>query len=211
MTKRAVEAESISIRQLRANYGAWGDVVLEGADIIKPAMRRKGENRSWMIVGVLPDVGKFDELMRKRFTQPLTAWLSEAGEEIDSLRDECQSWYDNLPEQFQSGEKGEALTSVVEVLEGVQVPEPTDAFENVMVYHVPTRHDGGAGHGPSRSARLADAVATLEACAEALRNLSEGEVDEDGSVRLERGAEELADEIDSVVSDLGGVDFPGMY
>jgi len=43
--------------------------------------------------------------------------VSDAKCDMESLHDELQDWYDNLPENFQSGEKGEQLTSAIEELE----------------------------------------------------------------------------------------------
>lgn len=43
--------------------------------------------------------------------------ISEGRSEMESLRDELQDWYDNLPESFQGGEKGDALQTAISELE----------------------------------------------------------------------------------------------
>jgi hypothetical protein len=43
--------------------------------------------------------------------------VSDARSEVESLKEELESWYDNLPESFQNGEKGEALQSAVSELD----------------------------------------------------------------------------------------------
>jgi hypothetical protein len=43
--------------------------------------------------------------------------VTDAASEIESLKDELQEWYDNLPENFQNGEKGEQLQSAIDELE----------------------------------------------------------------------------------------------
>jgi len=43
--------------------------------------------------------------------------VTDAASEIESLRDELQEWYDNLPENFQNGDKGEQLQSAIDELE----------------------------------------------------------------------------------------------
>ena len=45
--------------------------------------------------------------------------LGDAKSEFESLRDELQDWYDNLPEQFQEGDKGQQLQDAVDTLEEV--------------------------------------------------------------------------------------------
>lgn len=60
-----------------------------------------------------------------RFQEAL-GHVGEAKAEFESLRDELQEWYDNLPENFQNGEKGEQLTAATEALE-----EAIDALDNV--------------------------------------------------------------------------------
>ena len=43
--------------------------------------------------------------------------LADIRMEIESARDEEQEYYDNMPESFQSGEKGDAVQAAVEALE----------------------------------------------------------------------------------------------
>lgn len=45
--------------------------------------------------------------------------LSVSDEEslVEELKDELESWYDNLPEQFQSGDKGDQLQSAISELD----------------------------------------------------------------------------------------------
>jgi uncharacterized coiled-coil DUF342 family protein len=40
-------------------------------------------------------------------------------EQLESLKDEEQEYYDNMPESFQNGEKGEAANAAVEALENL--------------------------------------------------------------------------------------------
>lgn len=52
----------------------------------------------------------------ERFSAAM-ALVEEGKSEFECLRDELQDWYDNLPEQFQSGDKGEQLETAVSSLE----------------------------------------------------------------------------------------------
>jgi uncharacterized protein (DUF1697 family) len=39
--------------------------------------------------------------------------VEDAKSEVESLRDELQEWFDNLPESFQQGQKGEDLEEAI--------------------------------------------------------------------------------------------------
>ena len=39
--------------------------------------------------------------------------------EVESLKDELQDWYDNLPENFQNGDKGSELQEAIEALDSL--------------------------------------------------------------------------------------------
>lgn len=47
----------------------------------------------------------------------LTAQLDEAKGELETIRDEEQEYFDNMPESFQSGDKGETATNAVDMME----------------------------------------------------------------------------------------------
>lgn len=42
--------------------------------------------------------------------------INDAKSEMELLRDELQEWYDNLPEQFQGGSKGDQLQTAIDAL-----------------------------------------------------------------------------------------------
>ena len=52
--------------------------------------------------------------------------VNEATAEVESLKDELQDWYDNLPENFQQGDKGSELEEAISQLGEIQ-----DALEAV--------------------------------------------------------------------------------
>lgn len=45
--------------------------------------------------------------------------VQDAQNGVEELRDELQEWYDNLPESFQSGEKGDSLNEAISLLEDI--------------------------------------------------------------------------------------------
>jgi len=130
---------------------------------------------------------------------PLANAVQEAFADAEGLRDELQEWYDNLPENFQNGDKGDQLQSAIDALESVTEPDVPEALQDIPVSFVVNQK-----RRKSRNDRMRDCIALLQAAGEAAANFAEeNEEDEDGAV--------LADEIDSVISEWENVEFPGMF
>jgi hypothetical protein len=54
---------------------------------------------------------------RRKDIQGIEQKLGEIKEQLESLRDEEQEYYDNMPEAFQYGEKGEKAEAAIEALD----------------------------------------------------------------------------------------------
>jgi hypothetical protein len=54
---------------------------------------------------------------RRKALSAIEAILAEAREQIEAIRDEEQDYYDNMPESFQDGEKGQAAEAAVSAME----------------------------------------------------------------------------------------------
>ena len=88
----------ISQVKLTKTYGKHAARVL--GDRIEFA--RKG----WFaVLKPLPTIDEFRALQKTTFTQPIADMVDNAKSELESLRDELQGWFDNLPESFQNGSK----------------------------------------------------------------------------------------------------------
>lgn len=84
-------------------------------------------------------LGKGSEVEVSEVTIPesrsdrLSAALEQVAEgrcEIEMLRDEVQDWYDNLPESFQNGDKGQALEDAIQNLDSaIQACEEAENCE----------------------------------------------------------------------------------
>lgn len=131
---------------------------------------------------------------------------------LEELRDELQSWFDNLPESFQSGSKGEALESAIGSLDGA-IDYIEDAPEEAV--DVPTF----AAPAPvrkrrqSRSDRRYEATALLAAAVEACNDYI-GMLKEQNKEENEEkitALEEWSSNIESAQQEAENVEFPGMY
>ena len=54
---------------------------------------------------------------RRKALDEIVARLFEIGEEVAALRDEEQEYFDNMPEGFQQGEKGQAAKDAISQLD----------------------------------------------------------------------------------------------
>jgi hypothetical protein len=204
--------------------------------------------------------------------------LSGTSSDIEELRDEMESWRDNLEEHFSSTEKYERVSDAASALEDLDVENRTSALVEALelasdgkaarsacaphVVGAPCERCGWNGHGKatellaeeaepaipefagilkatvqfskakkrraSRADRATEAASALMAAVEVvmgrclkaqetlearlLVDTSAPTVPADQAA-LRRVAEinELADEVDSICSELAEVDFPGMY
>jgi hypothetical protein len=164
---------------------------------LKALPRVKGQQTKFEVIEPLPSKEEFLELQRAKFTSPLGELVSDAFSELESLKDELQDWYDNLPESFQNGDKGSELQDAVSNLENLSEPSIGEVLAGVPVFYLPPVEIN------SRSDRCADAAGRLRACVDALEG-------EENAKQLE-GASDLADELGGAADEAASVDFPGMY
>lgn len=161
-------------------------------------------------------------------------FVDDAFSDAEGLTEELQSWYDNLPESFQNGERGEKLQEAIDALESASKPDVPDALETVLCFYTPSTK-----RKQSRRDRLDECVTRIEEAKSAaetviadLENLhynDEGKlVDDDDAVMTEEAAgddpmteeerdnrksdlETFVSDCDEVVDAWNGVEFPGMY
>jgi len=182
-------------------------------------------------------------MARKAKTTPVNVTVADAVStafcQIEELKDEIQSWYDNLPENFQNGDKGSQLQEAIDALESTSEPDVPDSASDIEVSF------SEATGRLSRARRRDNACAAIEAAEQAVRDriqeLSDLVYNEDGKLVIdgrvmERSDEDAAneephdypyteDERDSAITDLEAfadelenarvewesVEFPGMY
>jgi hypothetical protein len=223
--------EVLGIVKLTNIFGKRAAKVLACAGFITEAPdRKRGAPRSFVCKQLLPTLDTYREMERVHFSVTVADAISNAEGEAESLKDELQEWFDNLPENFQQGDKGSQLEEAVSALESVQFPTLPDWFEewaalvkdrNTFVFF--------PSDGNSRADRGSDAAGQLRQAGEKLRELGEGleqeavdlrdDEDEDpkreaaADLASERGDEltNLADELESAADELDGVEYPGMY
>jgi hypothetical protein len=176
--------------------------------------RIKVSRKGWyQIVEALPTVEEFKAMLTAAFTFSVTSVIPDAIAELESLRDELQDWYDNLPEAFQSGDKGdqlqEAISSLDNVANELDVPE---YLESVKVFVAPNDRTSRADRGGQAAYALRQAAERLE------EQLEEKPVDDptryQGLVLNDDMKEEvrrLVENLTDIADEADGVEYPGMY
>lgn len=109
--------------------------------------------------------------------------VSDAYSTMDGIKDELQSWYDNLPENFQSGDKGDQLQTAIDAIESVSEPTAPDHASEIACSW--REYVGKFGRPKQRD----NAVAALRAAGDAVR----ARVEELGQLTFEEPDDEDKD------------------
>ena len=191
---------TVSILSLSQKLDQHAKIVL-ARDYLKPLPREKGKAQKYDLLQQLPTKEEYLRLKEKYFTVSVQGLIEDAYGEFSSLAEELQDWYDNLPEQFQDGEKGEQLQEAIDQLQTVDLPDLNYELLDKLsqVTYIP------AVDLASRQKRFDDAIGRLEAAYEELTEVTE----DDGDEELLDYCQELASEIEEA-KDLQ-VEFPGGF
>lgn len=137
-------------------------------------------------------------------TQDVSSAVSDAFSELACLGEELRSWYDNMPENFQNGDKGSQVSEAADALESLQEIDVPEVIQDLDAsYEKLTRKSS------SRSARRDDAVESLEYAKAVAEEWLGEEQNEKHDKRDD--VESFVSELDDVISEASNVEFPGMY
>lgn len=117
---------------------------------------------------------------------------------LEDLATELREWYDNMPENLQGGSK---VDEAANVLEDISEPDVPDFIKEAPVtfQHPPPKKR------QSRAARRDDAVAYGQAALEVIEERLEATEGGDDHGALES----LRDDVQEIIDNAEGVDFPG--
>lgn len=173
-------------------------------------------------------------MARKIKYQSFTSTVADCTElgELEDLAGEMREWYDNMSENLQGGDKGSQVDEAANMLEGLEVPDvPECVAELTTTYATGTN---GGRKGDPRWLRRDNAVAPLEAARNAVTEwIGEAEdiikelpedAEDDSEVTIREvtltsaelttnieEAQSFVDDLDRLIDDANGVEFPGMY
>jgi hypothetical protein len=224
-TAKKTPVATFTGNQLKKRYDRYFRAVLRGR--IKEVEQegeyrriRKGSEK-WKAVKPLPTDEEYEALRDKEFRQTVEDLVNEANGEVDSLKDELQDWYDNLPQGFQDGEKGQNLQEAIDALESISQPDFPDKADVKVVVDEGTDDEDEVSiltvlyfpseHINSRADRAAEAAGQYRMCAEAIREYFEEQEEKDSNFKRDSDLSSFADECEAAADELEAVCFPGMY
>lgn len=150
------------------------DVLSDTVAYLKELDRKKGQRRKYKIVKELPDAQEYGELRDNHYTYSIKALVTGGIDEIISVKDELQEWYDSMPENLQGADKGQQLEQCVGELDQIEEPEIPARFEDIFCVCLPAKTNG-----TGRGSRLAEAARELEVAMDALAKIPDYEKDEE--------------------------------
>jgi chromosome segregation ATPase len=133
-------------------------------------------------------------------TTSASSAVSDAMSEIQGLRDEMTEWRDNIEEKFSQTDKFKRVSEAADMLDQVADNEPTepgDGFDETVSFMAEANP-----RGLSRRARLANAVAALEAVVNAAEGkLADMEEEHDIAEREQEQADEAVETAKGEIED----------
>lgn len=129
------------------------------------------------------------------------------------LGEECREIVDNASEGLANTQRIQTLEETASALEYVEEPEISDPnIEGLRVKYMESTNKDRR-RGCSRAVRRDNAVAMLNGAIAVLEEKIDewGDNDAPGFVASKETAEELRDQLQQIVDEAEGVEFPGMY
>lgn len=150
--------------------------------------------------------------------------LDNGKSELTALCEELQEWYDNLPENFQNGTKGDQLQTAIDALSNADQTDVCDSMANSAdeddeatkgyVGGLRFTFSASTKKRQSRADRCSEATslmrAAIECVEEAIGEAFDDEKD-DPYTETRDEIESNIDELTNIIDEAEGVEFPGMY
>jgi len=221
MSKKPAKGEEIGIRRLTGLYDQYILIVLRNR--LQQLPTKRGKPRMFRVIEELPDLDEYRRVRDERYTTTVEALVDEAFSDAQSVGEELREWYDNMPENFQSGDRGCAIDEAASNCENLDQPtmpgnvgsgEPLDLYEfdirSVPVLFLPSLNCN------SRSIRLSEAASQLQTVVDLFRDAERGDErfptgvwDKDGE--LHQDIASWLDELENQINELEHIEVPGMY
>ena len=147
-------------------------------------------------------ISKYKVPQKRKLT--ISDAISEAFSTFEELGQEMRDIFDNMPESLQGsdlGQRREEAADTMEQLSEPTIPEGLGEREFEYTYYL--------SKSSSRNSRRDEATALLSAVRDELDMIiNDNTITKAGQ---DVDAESLHDEVDTLISDAEGADFPGMY
>lgn len=207
------QKEIITVRKLKEHFGFNYPYAVD-LEIVKqlPRASKKEHRKYELLLDVLPSKEEFIKMLNNKYSISISSLLSDAFEEIESLKDELNDWYDNLGDNLQQTEKGQMLEEAVSTLDYAERVELDSFFdgeileeiESIKTVYVPAHWSNNL----SRASRRDEATGMLNVVMEKLQELVD---DEKYDEEIIDSINDAISEIENAISEVESVEFPSMY
>lgn len=145
---------------------------------------------------------------KNRSTDSTVSAISDAISDLTSLGEECREIVDNASENLQQTSRIQTFDETASALEGLSEPDVPEVVAELPITYV-EQISTRKGRGESRAVRCANSVAVLQAAQEAVATWLEDEENEKHEDRDD--VEQLANDLEEIIGEAEGCEFPGMY
>lgn len=145
---------------------------------------------------------------KNRSTDSTVSAISDAISDLTSLGEECREIVDNASENLQQTSRIQTFDETASALEGLSEPDVPEVVAELPITYV-EQISTRKGRGESRAVRCANSVAVLQAAQEAVAMWLEDEENEKHEDRDD--VEQLANDLEEIIGEAEGCEFPGMY
>lgn len=202
MATKIKKGDTVTKIVLKNRYDRHAVRVLPSAGYIKSKPRKKAEIQKYLVKKELPDAEAYRVLRDAQYSTTVEETLDTARDEVADLLGQLEDWYNNLPESFQDGDKGQALQEAIDSLGSVEIPEPEKEIGERSLVILP------GDSGSSRSDARDDVVSSLT---QVMDWADERAEDEGLTAEQLQYFIDLRGELSEAISALENVEFPGMY
>jgi uncharacterized protein Yka (UPF0111/DUF47 family) len=147
-------------------------------------------------------------------TKPVTKKIGEALEaanaELDTLKEEFESWRDGMEESFGQTDKFSTVSEAADAIEGIDVPDFSDLDDDTKLTEVSFSQQTSSH--VSKAVRVSNLMAVYEAVAEALQkrmnDLRADTGDDESKKKQAEACEEVSDLCTNVQGELDNIELP---
>ncbi len=136
--------------------------------------------------------------------------MSAAFSEVESLAGECQEIVDNASEGLSNTQRIQTLGETADRLGNVSEVDVPECIASLVIDYSESVNTNKR-RSPSRAVRMENAVTILQAGVDAAQGIIDETDNEDYDEDERAEIEEFINEIESVISEIEGAEFPGMF
>lgn len=208
---------------IRVSFDPYFAAVLV-PNYLTPLPRTPKKPPMYQVVQPLPQPEVYKDLRNKFYTTTVEDLVSSAKDAVEELANELRDWHSNLPPGIDSSSKADEIDEAASTLESISFPDIPEVACTLTTVHLP------ALETDSRAKRCAEACAMIENARDAIyKKVNEIQTANSNPTtpaatpaepatsattpdpdEIIREFNSFAEELESILDELQGVNFPSM-